>query len=92
VPRFDLLADLRAVLNGDEAVWSETLVGRLVHLRPETYTGWEVDTLNGALRAAGVQPGQIHRKIEGKGVTRHGIRASDLDSAPGLSIAAPLAL
>jgi hypothetical protein len=77
------------VLNGDDAAWSETLVGRLVHLRPVVYDGGEVSTLNGALRAAGVQPGQIHRQVEGKGVTRHGIRASDLDSArPAIDSAA----
>lgn len=80
--RYDLIADVRAVwVDGDDATWSEKLAARLAQLRPEVYDGWDVATLNAALRAAGVEPGQVHRKIDGRGYTRHGIRAADLDSA-----------
>jgi hypothetical protein len=80
--RWDITVDVAAVWpDGAEAAWSETLVPLLGVLRPEAYGQLDVPTLNAQLRAAGVEPRQLHRKIDGAGVTRYGIRRADLDSA-----------
>jgi S-DNA-T family DNA segregation ATPase FtsK/SpoIIIE len=80
--RWDITVDVSACWpDGEEAVWSEVLVSRLAQLRPEVYGRYDVQALNAALRAAGVQPRQLHRKVDGAGITRYGVRRADVDSA-----------
>lgn len=93
VPVYNLLEDVRQVmLPGEDAVWSELIVPRLAQLRPEIYGDWvtvneagetEVHTgvFGAAMRAAGCPTVSIHRKVEGKGTTRYGVRGDELQAA-----------
>lgn len=93
VPVYNLLEDVRRVmLPGEDAVWSEIVVPRLAELRPDIYGEWvgvdddgqqkvETGVFGAAMRAAGCPTSSIHRKIDGKGVTRYGVKADALDTA-----------
>lgn len=71
----NIRVDLRRVWpSGEDRVWSEVLVPLLADLDRQAYGDLDVERLNAALRAAGIEPKPFHRKIEGKGVTRYGVR------------------
>jgi S-DNA-T family DNA segregation ATPase FtsK/SpoIIIE len=79
---YSLLEDLRAVWpDGEEAAWSELLLERLQLLRPEHYARWDVRGFGAAARAAGVPVVSVHRKLDGKGVTKYGVRLAALLAA-----------
>ncbi|MBB6556989.1 cell division protein FtsK [Nonomuraea rubra] len=81
-PTYDLLADLAKVWPaGESGAWNETLCGYLSELRPEVYTGWASEQLTTALKPHGVTIVSIGRRIDGKPVTRRGIRFDDLADA-----------
>jgi S-DNA-T family DNA segregation ATPase FtsK/SpoIIIE len=81
-PSYDLLADLDAVWPaGEDRVWNETLLERLVGLRPEVYTGWKPEQLTAALKPHGLDTGQIGRRVGGITVNRRGPTRTDLDAA-----------
>lgn len=81
-PTYDLLADLAQIWPaGETSAWNETLCGYLSELRPDAYKGWASEQLTTALKPYGVTVGQIGRRIEGKPVTRRGIRRDDLTDA-----------
>ncbi|GGO67102.1 cell division protein FtsK [Nonomuraea cavernae] len=78
-PVFDLLADLAEIWPaGENAAWNELLCSRLIELRPEIYTGWKSEQLTSALKPYGLRVGDIGRRIDGRPVTRRGIRVDDL--------------
>ncbi|MFC5831656.1 hypothetical protein ACFPZ3_48075, partial [Nonomuraea insulae] len=81
-PTFDLLTDVAQIWPaGETAVWNETLCTRLAELRPDFYTGWASEQLTTALKPHGVPVQAIGRRIDGKAVTRRGIRLDDLTDA-----------
>jgi S-DNA-T family DNA segregation ATPase FtsK/SpoIIIE len=84
VPAYNLLEDVRRVmLPGEDALWSELLVPRLAELRPEVYGDMDVNVFGASMRAAGCPTSSIHRKIEGKGVTRYGVKLDALEAVLG---------
>ncbi|MEV6375804.1 cell division protein FtsK [Micromonospora musae] len=82
-PVADVLGDLAQVWPGDErAAWNETLCGLLAELRPDVYGGWEAAQLTTALKPhAAIKVGDVGRRIDGKPVTRRGIKHTDLLAA-----------
>ncbi|TYB56853.1 cell division protein FtsK [Nonomuraea sp. PA05] len=81
-PTYDLLADLAHVWpDAENAVWNETLCTRLAELRPEVYGGWQSEQLTTALKPHGVKVTDIGRRVNGKPVTRRGIRRASLTKA-----------
>lgn len=81
VQAFNLLEDVRRVLlPGEDALWSELILPRLAELRPEVYGEWDVSTFGAAMRAAGCPTSSIHRKIDGRGVTRYGVKLEALEA------------
>ena len=78
-----MLADLAQIWPGDEkAAWNETLCALLAELRPDVYSGWEAAQLTTALKPHPlVKVADIGRRIDGKAVTRRGIRHADLLAA-----------
>ncbi len=79
----DVLRDVLAVVPaGEPKVWSETLLNRLVELRPEIYAEWTLEQLAAALKPHGIRTGQVWSTAEdGKGVNRRGIKRTDLVKA-----------
>lgn len=79
----DVLRDVLAVVPaGEPKVWSETLLSRLVELRPEIYGEWTLEQLAAALKPHGIRTGQVWGTAEdGKGVNRRGIKRADLVKA-----------
>ncbi|WP_241883060.1 cell division protein FtsK [Frankia sp. KB5] len=74
-PTVDVVADLAAVWPaGVDQEWNETLCARLADLRPDAYAGWESAQLTAALKPHRITPKDIGRRIDGKPVTRRGIR------------------
>jgi S-DNA-T family DNA segregation ATPase FtsK/SpoIIIE len=82
-PQHSLLDDLARVWPGDEkTVWNETLCGLLGELRPDVYGGWEAAQLSTALKPhPAIKVADVGRRIDGKAVTRRGIRHADLLTA-----------
>jgi S-DNA-T family DNA segregation ATPase FtsK/SpoIIIE len=81
-PALDVLADVAAVWpDGDTAAWNQVLCSRLADLRPETYGGWESETLTAALKPYGITVGDIGRRIDGKPVTRRGVKLDQITEA-----------
>ncbi|MEU7176529.1 cell division protein FtsK [Micromonospora tulbaghiae] len=82
-PVADVLGDLARVWPGDDkAAWNETLCGLLAELRPDTYGGWEAVQLTTALKPhPAVKVADVGRRIDGKPVTRRGIKHADLLTA-----------
>ncbi|MEV4568521.1 cell division protein FtsK [Nonomuraea sp. NPDC049419] len=79
---YDLLADLAEVWPaGESAAWNEALCTRLAELRPEVYSGWKSEQLTSAVKPHGIRVADIGRRIDGKPVTRRGIRLDDLTEA-----------
>lgn len=82
VQAYNLLADVRAVwVPGEDALWSELIVPRLAELRPDVYGTWDVKTFGAAMKAAGVPTVSIHRKLDGKGSTKYGVKLDALTAA-----------
>jgi len=82
-PQHSVLDDLARVWPGDEkSAWNETLCANLAELRPEVYGGWEAVQLTTALKPhPAVKVADVGRRIDGKPVTRRGIRHTDLIAA-----------
>ena len=82
-PRFDLLGDLAKVWPvGEKAAWNETLCTLLAELRPDVYAGWEAAQLTTALKPHGaVTVLDVGRRIDGKPVTRRGIKHAEVLAA-----------
>lgn len=78
-----VLDDLARVWPGDEkAAWNEILCAALADLRPEAYGGWEAAQLSTALKPyPAIKVADVGRRIDGKPVTRRGIRHTDLLAA-----------
>ncbi len=78
----DVLDDLARIWPADEdQAWNETLIERLIELRPDTYTGWKPIQLTNALAPHKVKVDQIGRRIDGKPVTRRGPARKDILAA-----------
>lgn len=95
---FTVLVDVLKVWTpGEEALWSDVLAERLGTLSGR-YAGWSAIDVGNAVRRLGVSVGNIHRKIDGTGVTRKGIKVRDVlrsleragGDAPELGSAEPL--
>jgi S-DNA-T family DNA segregation ATPase FtsK/SpoIIIE len=82
-PVHDLLGDLARIWPaGEKAVWNETLCALLAELRPDVYAGWEAAQLSAALKPhPAVKVADVGRRIDGKAVTRRGIKHPDLLTA-----------
>jgi S-DNA-T family DNA segregation ATPase FtsK/SpoIIIE len=74
---------LAVVPAGEGRVWNETVIARLVELRPEVYGGWEPEQLTAALKPHGVTVGQIWGTdpASGKGANRRGITRAQVAEA-----------
>ncbi|MPZ61591.1 MAG: cell division protein FtsK [Propionibacteriales bacterium] len=78
-----VLDDTRAVFApGEDRLWSETILTRLVEQRPAFYTGWTPIQLSAALKPHGVTPEQVWGTTDdGHGANRRGFSRSALDDA-----------
>lgn len=65
---------------GVAALWLADLLGLLHGLRPDVYGDLDAEALSAALRASRIAPVKVHRKIEGHGVTRAGVRFEHLQA------------
>lgn len=84
VPVIDLLADVLAVTEGADRIWSETIASRLAELRPEVYRGWDAASVGDALRVRGVEVIQVWGTTpEGAQANRRGVTRSALLAASG---------
>lgn len=82
VRAYNLAEDVRAVWPaGQTGVWLADLLQLLQGLRPDVYGELDAVALGAALRAAGVEVAKLHRKIEGKGYTRPGVRLDSVTAA-----------
>jgi S-DNA-T family DNA segregation ATPase FtsK/SpoIIIE len=82
VRSYNLAEDVRAVWPaGQTGVWLADLLQLLQGLRPDVYGELDAIALGAALRAAGVEVVKLHRKIEGKGHTRPGVRIEAVTEA-----------
>jgi S-DNA-T family DNA segregation ATPase FtsK/SpoIIIE len=78
-PVADVLADIATVWPaGEDAAWNETLLERLVNLRPDVYGRWETGQVTAALSGYGITTGQIGRHTGGKTVNRRGPARADI--------------
>jgi len=78
MPVVDLLADVLAVTEGTDRIWSAALADRLADLRPGIYHGWGAREVGDALRLRGVEVAQVW--IDGqnqRGVTREAVAAAN---------------
>jgi DNA segregation ATPase FtsK/SpoIIIE, S-DNA-T family len=92
LPAVDLLADVLAVTEGSDRIWSETIAARLAELRPELYRSWDATSVGDALRVRGVEPAQVWgTTAEGQQANRRGVTREQLLAPPLLGLAAPLA-
>ncbi|MEU8134607.1 cell division protein FtsK [Streptodolium elevatio] len=90
-PAHDLLADVLAVMHGDEAkLWNETVVDRLAALRPDAYGPWATldakskpAQLTAALKPFGVKTKGVWLATDdgGGSPNRVGITRSDITTA-----------
>lgn len=82
VRAYNLAEDVRAVWPaGQTGVWLVDLLQLLQGLRPDVYGELDPVALGAALRAAGVEVVKLHRKIEGRGHTRPGVRLEAVTAA-----------
>lgn len=78
----NVLADVKAVLMpGEDALWSEVLIDRLRELAPDMYGGLTVEAFGALMAAAGLRTVSIHRKVDGKGWTKYGVKREQLEAA-----------
>ncbi|MBA2324923.1 MAG: DUF3631 domain-containing protein [Pseudonocardiales bacterium] len=82
-PTVNLLADVRTVFAtvGGERIWHAELLARLIELRPEAYSEWDVRRLGAELRDRGVATVQVKMTLDGEQANRAGVRREDLDKA-----------
>ncbi|WP_436537176.1 cell division protein FtsK [Actinoplanes sp. HUAS TT8] len=82
-PTHSVLDDLARVWPaGEKSAWNETLCASLAELRPDVYGGWEAAQLTAALKPhPAIKVADVGRRIDGKPVTRRGIKHTDLLSA-----------
>lgn len=75
----NLAADVRRIWPAEVvALWLAEILERLQQLDAEVYADMTTESLSAALRAAGVAPVPVHRKLEGQGFTRYGVRLDAL--------------
>lgn len=78
----NLAADVRKIWPaGMDALWLNEILIRLQQLDGEMYGDMDNKTLSAGLRACGLAPVPVHRKLEGKGHTRYGVRLDALTNA-----------
>lgn len=79
----NLVEDVRIVWPlGEEALWLERIMPRLIELRPDIYGGWSVEQLGEALRRAGITTRPLNRRIgesSAKRSTRVGVERRALE-------------
>lgn len=82
-PTHSVLDDLARVWPaGEKSAWNETLCASLAELRPDVYGGWEAAQLTAALKPhTAIKVADVGRRVDGKPVTRRGIKHPDLLSA-----------
>jgi S-DNA-T family DNA segregation ATPase FtsK/SpoIIIE len=69
-----LLADVLAVVGGEDKIWSSAICERLAVRDPARYTGWDQTTLAAALKPLGVTTDQTWwTPPEGKASNRNGV-------------------
>lgn len=79
----NLLADVRAVWHeGEDALWSELIVPRLIELDPDAYADLTVEVFGAWMAKAGVKTTSINRRIDGsaKRATRAGVKLDALEA------------
>jgi S-DNA-T family DNA segregation ATPase FtsK/SpoIIIE len=82
-----LLEDVRNVWPlGDTGWWLADILAALKAL-DDTYSDMDEAALSAALKAAGMKVEQVHRKVEGRGVTRYGLQLANM---PKRDVAAEL--
>lgn len=75
----DVLTDIATVWPaGEDAAWNETILERLVNLRPDTYGRWKTSQVTAALSGYHVPVRQIGRRIDGQTVNRRGPDHADI--------------
>ncbi|MET8152587.1 cell division protein FtsK [Actinoplanes sp. NPDC049668] len=79
-PQHSVLHDLARIWpDDDKSAWNETLCAHLAELRPAVYGGWEAAQLTTALKPyPAIKVADVGRRIDGKSVTRRGIKHTDL--------------
>ncbi|WP_020497629.1 hypothetical protein [Sciscionella marina] len=83
-PRFDVLADVVTVFDGEgaEKLWTSVILARLAELHGDVYSGWTAKALADALRPVGLVPGAVWAVDEnGKGTNRNGYTAAAVRAA-----------
>lgn len=78
-PEVSLLADVAAVMSGEEKQHSEIICQRLAELRPGLYSGWDATQLAKALLAYGVATDQLWLD----GANRRGVVWAEVLAAAG---------
>jgi DNA segregation ATPase FtsK/SpoIIIE, S-DNA-T family len=87
LPVIDFLADVLALTEGADRIWSETIAERLAELRPDLYRGWDATAVGDALRVRGIEPAQTWgmtadgKQANRRGVTREQLLAASAGSA-----------
>jgi len=83
VDQVNVLDDVRGVFApGEERLWSERILNRLVAFRPGYYTGWTPAQLATALKPYGVVTRQVWGTTDdGDQANRRGIDRADVDAA-----------
>jgi S-DNA-T family DNA segregation ATPase FtsK/SpoIIIE len=76
----NLLADVRTVWPGGDAVWSEVVVPLLAECWPDAYADLTVEQFGSLMASAGVRTVDIGRRINGRQTTRKGVRLDALDA------------
>ncbi|GIL29944.1 ATP-binding protein [Actinocatenispora comari] len=76
----NLLADVREVWPGGDAVWSEVVVPLLAERWPDAYADLTVEQFGSLMASAGVRTVDIGRRIDGRQTTRKGVRLDALDA------------
>ncbi|GAA4978136.1 hypothetical protein GCM10023205_52580 [Yinghuangia aomiensis] len=72
----------------DAAMWSDDIADALAELRPDVYGAWadledtdKARQVGSALKPFGVTPKPIGRRVDGKTVTRYGVRGQQIHEA-----------
>jgi S-DNA-T family DNA segregation ATPase FtsK/SpoIIIE len=74
---------LRVWTPGETAVWSDLLADRLADLDPDRYQGVDATWLGAELRRRGIVVKDVHRKIDGRPVTRKGVQRAEIEAKVG---------
>lgn len=77
----NVLADVKSVLMpGEDALWSEEIIERLMELAPDMYGALTVAAFGAMMAAAGYRTVPFGRRINGKSTTRYGVKRNELDA------------